>query len=419
MLCSMIHNLAACCLLLGGGDTTVVTRAAAELDPQTQSTIQTVGSMLHWSPAAGDQLALRLTTDQGGNYAITVLVQHAPDAPAISARIWDEALWCNGAPLVDLGGAGQHRLAPIEFDPIDIGPGQHVLELTSHEAGKIVVDQVTMMRLGDWDIGQRSQDSNGVPFLGIGIGPSGPHGVELESVVTSGPAANAGLMAGDVLRRIDGHRTDTRQHISEALLEHEPGDQVELELQRDDQVMTVTVQLTRYRDTRSDSSRARHVLATLDVKPNEVIADLGCGSGWLSQAIADAVGPGGQVYAVEISEGRIRALRRQTAPNVVPVYGLPDNPLLPTSSLDTAMLHDVASHIERSARPGFYRNLARALTAHGKLVIFGPHGKALAMLDELRDYGFVPIDAEALTAMSPDELDKRLWDGITLRFVQP
>jgi hypothetical protein len=37
------------------------------------------------------------------------------------------------------------------------------------------------------------------------------------------------------------------------------------------------------------------------------------------------------------------------------------------------------------------------------------------MLRELRRHGFIPVDGEALAALSPEDLDRRLRDGIVFR----
>ena len=139
-------------------------------------------------------------------------------------------------------------------------------------------------------------------------------------------------------------------------------------------------------------------------------------SAGFSEAIATALGDGGLVYAVEIKEDIIRNLRRTASPNVLPVFSLRDDVSLPANSLDTAMLHDVASHVDRSARPRFYRTVARALKPSGRLVIFGPHGRARSMLDDLRKYGFIPIDDNELAALSNDALDRRLDAGIVFEY---
>jgi ubiquinone/menaquinone biosynthesis C-methylase UbiE len=169
------------------------------------------------------------------------------------------------------------------------------------------------------------------------------------------------------------------------------------------------------RPEQESTVRSEHVIEMLRVRTGQVVADIGCGSGWLCEAIAEAVGPEGTVYAVEIQERLVRPLHRWSPPNVVPVLSLADDVSLPEDCLDTAMLHDVASHISRSARPRFYESLTRALKPDGRLVVFGPHGKADAMLRGLRGYGFVPVDEETLAALPPEDLDRRLKDGIVFR----
>ena len=113
---------------------------------------------------------------------------------------------------------------------------------------------------------------------------------------------------------------------------------------------------------------------------------------------------------MEIQEQAVRQLRRSAPPNVVPVYSLSDDVSLPQDSLDTAMLHDVAAHVDKSGRPRFYASVARALKPDGRLVIFDPHGKTRAMLDELAEYGFAPVKAD-----EPDDLDQWLQSGIVFR----
>jgi ubiquinone/menaquinone biosynthesis C-methylase UbiE len=47
------------------------------------------------------------------------------------------------------------------------------------------------------------------------------------------------------------------------------------------------------------------------VAPGQVAADLGCGPGYFTLQLADAVGPTGTVYAVDSDEKAIRALERR------------------------------------------------------------------------------------------------------------
>jgi 2-polyprenyl-3-methyl-5-hydroxy-6-metoxy-1,4-benzoquinol methylase len=49
------------------------------------------------------------------------------------------------------------------------------------------------------------------------------------------------------------------------------------------------------------------------VKRGQVAADLGCGRGYYTLALAELVGPEGKVYAVDLDEKNIRVLTRKAA----------------------------------------------------------------------------------------------------------
>ena len=47
------------------------------------------------------------------------------------------------------------------------------------------------------------------------------------------------------------------------------------------------------------------------VTSGQVVADIGCGAGYYTFALAECVGPKGKVYAVELNEKAIRALEKR------------------------------------------------------------------------------------------------------------
>jgi len=47
------------------------------------------------------------------------------------------------------------------------------------------------------------------------------------------------------------------------------------------------------------------------VKNGQVVADLGCATGYFAFALADSVGPEGKVYAVDLNKKNIRALEKK------------------------------------------------------------------------------------------------------------
>ena len=165
-----------------------------------------------------------------------------------------------------------------------------------------------------------------------------------------------------------------------------------------------------------DPKRAQHVIRVLKAKKGDTIADIGCGTGWISKAIAKVVGPEGKEYAVEIRKDLVAMLRQENVPQLVPVLSKPHDVTLPVGTVDVAFLHDVADHVDKRARPGFYASIARALRRNGRLVIFDPRGNAAAHLKELRGCGFRPETPKDLANLQPRELDKRLHQGIRFRY---
>ena len=69
------------------------------------------------------------------------------------------------------------------------------------------------------------------------------HGVLIVSNTPNGPAASAGLRAGDVIVQIDNTSVTDVQSLGDALLSKSPGDTVAVRIYRGSQQMTVNVTL--------------------------------------------------------------------------------------------------------------------------------------------------------------------------------
>lgn len=87
------------------------------------------------------------------------------------------------------------------------------------------------------------------------------------------------------------------------------------------------------------------VLDSLDLRPGDVVADLGAGSGYFTFRIAPKLGKTGRVLAVEIQEAMLNTLRARAAAmkatNVEVVRGSETDPHLPVSGVDLVLLVDV------------------------------------------------------------------------------
>ena len=124
------------------------------------------------------------------------------------------------------------------------------------------------------------------------------------------------------------------------------------------------------RPERMEEERTDLVLAALDLKPGMTVADIGAGSGYYSWRMAERVGPGGTVYAIDIQPEMIKLLQRQMsqrgAANVKALLGTATDPRLPAGKLDLALMVDVYHEFEYPYE--MLAAISRALKPGGRLV---------------------------------------------------
>jgi ubiquinone/menaquinone biosynthesis C-methylase UbiE len=135
--------------------------------------------------------------------------------------------------------------------------------------------------------------------------------------------------------------------------------------------------------SRIEGLRLDEVVGKLGLRPGQVVADLGAGTGVFAVPMAKAVAPGGTVYAVEIDKNYAPMIERRAkeggAANVRFVLGEFTDPKLPVRDVDVAFMHDVLHHVQD--RAGYLKNAATYLKPGGRFVIIdyranqGPHGK--------------------------------------------
>jgi putative serine protease PepD len=79
-------------------------------------------------------------------------------------------------------------------------------------------------------------------YLGVTSSPH-PDGAEIQGVTPGSPAQSAGLRAGDVITGVDGRDVSEPEDVSQAIDQLEPGDEVVVEVSRDGESRTMTVEL--------------------------------------------------------------------------------------------------------------------------------------------------------------------------------
>ncbi len=117
---------------------------------------------------------------------------------------------------------------------------------------------------------------------------------------------------------------------------------------------------------RDAADESGQLVRGLGIGPGMAVADIGAGSGYHTVRLSPVVGPGGRVYAQDVTDSYLTGLRREVArlglANVQIVLGKADDPGLPPASVDRAILvhmyHEVAQpyallwNLAGSLKPG-------------------------------------------------------------------
>jgi precorrin-6B methylase 2 len=124
------------------------------------------------------------------------------------------------------------------------------------------------------------------------------------------------------------------------------------------------------RPEREEEERPALVVDALKLRPGDVVADIGAGSGYFTWRLAKAVGTQGKVFAVDVQPEMLTILRTNVTArglmNVLPVLGTVSDPGLPTNAVDLAILVDV--YHEFSHPHEMMSSICRALKPGGRLV---------------------------------------------------
>ena len=99
------------------------------------------------------------------------------------------------------------------------------------------------------------------------------------------------------------------------------------------------------RSERITEEQPERVLDAMGLQPGDVVADVGCGSGYYARRIARRVQPGGTVYCEDIQPEMLDIMRERNAADGVSgieaVLGAPDDPRLPPGAIDWVIIVDV------------------------------------------------------------------------------
>ncbi|MFZ0959440.1 MAG: class I SAM-dependent methyltransferase [Terriglobia bacterium] len=142
--------------------------------------------------------------------------------------------------------------------------------------------------------------------------------------------------------------------------------------------------------------KPHEVVMALGLKPTDVVADIGAGTGYFARRFSNHAA---KVYAVDIDKDLLAVAQKDAPPNLTTVLAAPDDPRLPGHSVDLIFFCDVLHHIEN--RAAYYPQLTKALKPGGRVVVIDFYKKDLPVgpppsmklsdeevIAELRNAGF-------------------------------
>ena len=125
------------------------------------------------------------------------------------------------------------------------------------------------------------------------------------------------------------------------------------------------------RPEREDEEQPSRAIRALGIKPGQVVADVGAGSGYYTVRLARQVGPTGRVFATDIQPEMLsmlqKRLKRERLDNVELVQATEVDPRLPEGELDLILMVDVYHELSRPQE--VLRRLRTALKPDGRLVL--------------------------------------------------
>ncbi len=125
------------------------------------------------------------------------------------------------------------------------------------------------------------------------------------------------------------------------------------------------------RDTREEEERLTLLVKSLKLKPGDVVADIGAGSGVISGLMAEQVLPNGYVVAVDVQDEMLLRLqenmKKKGVSNVVPIKGSQQSSSLAPQSIDLAIMVDVYHEFEFPYE--MMADISRAIRPGGRVVL--------------------------------------------------
>ncbi|MFS0517505.1 class I SAM-dependent methyltransferase [Nostoc sp. UIC 10607] len=130
------------------------------------------------------------------------------------------------------------------------------------------------------------------------------------------------------------------------------------------------------RQSREVEEQPSKIVSLLNLKSNDVVADIGAGTGYLSFRIAPLL-TRGKVLAVDIQPEMLEIIelfkKEKSITNVEPVFATLSNPNLPSESIDLALIVDAYHELEYPQE--VMQGIVKGLKAGGRVVLVEYRGE--------------------------------------------
>lgn len=130
---------------------------------------------------------------------------------------------------------------------------------------------------------------------------------------------------------------------------------------------------------RDDWQKPAEVVKSINLKPGDVIVDIGAGDGYFTRRFALAVSPGGQALGLEVSSSRVESMREDAEKlgldNYKAVLVETDDPGLEPGSVDVVFLCNAYHHLQN--RVDYFKTTSRGLKKNGRVVIVDFYNKRM------------------------------------------
>jgi ubiquinone/menaquinone biosynthesis C-methylase UbiE len=119
------------------------------------------------------------------------------------------------------------------------------------------------------------------------------------------------------------------------------------------------------------------VLNSLGIQPGDHVADLGSGTGYFTLPLAEAVGPNGKVYAVDVdgalNEYVVNRATKAGHQNVDAILAKHDDPLLPLQGVELVFTCNTYHHL--NDRIAYFKRVCGYLRPGGRVAIIDFDGR--------------------------------------------